>query len=60
MAIRGIAGLMIRSVSFLIILGVAAPAMALSSIAVPEPGEFGLFALGVVGLMIGRHASRRP
>ncbi|MDB5714096.1 MAG: hypothetical protein JWO15_1493 [Sphingomonadales bacterium] len=51
---------MIRLASFLIILCVAAPALALSSIAVPEPGEFGLFALGMVGLMIGRHASRKP
>jgi hypothetical protein len=51
---------MTRLVSFLIILCVAAPALAQSSIAVPEPGEFGLFALGVIGLMIGRHASRRP
>jgi hypothetical protein len=51
---------MISIASLLAIFTAATPAMAFSSVAVPEPGEFGLFALGVIGLMIGRRASRRP
>jgi hypothetical protein len=51
---------MVRTAFLLIMFCAASPALALSSVAIPEPGEFGLFALGVVGLMIGRHASRRP
>jgi hypothetical protein len=51
---------MIRMVSLLVIIGTATPALAFASVAVPEPGEFGLFALGVIGLVIGRRASRRP
>jgi hypothetical protein len=38
----------------------ASPSLAFASVTIPEPGEFGLFALGVVGLIIGRHVSRRP
>jgi len=37
----------------------ATPASAASSIQVPEPSELGLFALAVLGLIIGRHTSRR-
>jgi hypothetical protein len=51
---------MINMVSLLVIISTSTPALALSSVAVPEPGEFGLFTLGVIGLMIGRRASRRP
>ncbi|WP_162987081.1 hypothetical protein [Sphingomonas paeninsulae] len=51
---------MLRAVSFLTIFCVASPALAFGSVEIPEPGEFGLFALGVVGLIIGRHVSRRP
>lgn len=51
---------MINMVSLLVIISAASPALALSSMAVPEPGAFGLFALGFIGLMIGRKASRRP
>ncbi|WP_293881585.1 hypothetical protein [Sphingomonas sp.] len=50
---------MTRMVALMVMIGTAAPALAMASIVVPEPGEFGLFALGVVGLMIGRRASRR-
>lgn len=37
----------------------AAPAMAAGGIAIPEPSDLSLFALGVVGLLVGRHAARR-
>ncbi|CAN5242570.1 hypothetical protein BH09PSE3_BH09PSE3_13530 [soil metagenome] len=51
---------MIRMISFLVFTGAAAaPALSMSSIPIPEPGEVGLFLLGVIGLMIGRRASRR-
>ena len=43
-------------------LGVAlsvSPAMAADWIAIPEPGDPWLFALGVVGLLVGRHAARK-
>ncbi len=38
---------------------IASPAMAADRIAIPEPGDPWLFALGVVGLLVGRHAARR-
>jgi hypothetical protein len=50
---------MTRMVSALFIILAATPALAMSGVAIPEPGEYGLFVLGVVGLMIGRRASRR-
>jgi len=37
----------------------AAPAMAAGGISIPEPSDLSLFALGVVGLLVGRHAARR-
>jgi hypothetical protein len=39
----------------------AAPARAAASIDIPEPSDPSLFALGVVGLLVGRYvAGRKP
>ena len=38
---------------------IASPATAADWIAIPEPGDPWLFALGVVGLLVGRHAARK-
>ena len=37
---------------------IASPAIAAGGIEIPEPSDPWLFALGVVGLLVGRHASR--
>ena len=37
----------------------ASPAAAAGGIDIPEPSDPWLFALGVVGLLVGRHASRK-
>ena len=37
----------------------ASPAAAADWIAIPEPGDPWLFALGVVGLLVGRRAARK-
>jgi hypothetical protein len=37
----------------------AAPAFAQSGVQIPEPGDAALFVVAVVGLIVGRHASRR-
>ncbi|MDP3674795.1 MAG: hypothetical protein Q8R44_06835 [Novosphingobium sp.] len=37
----------------------ASPAAAAAWIEIPEPSDPWLFALGVVGLLVGRHASRK-
>ncbi len=38
----------------------AAPALAAGgSVQIPEPGDAALFVVAVVGLILGRHASRR-
>ncbi|MBW8784614.1 MAG: PEP-CTERM sorting domain-containing protein [Novosphingobium sp.] len=37
----------------------AAPALALGQASVPEPSDFTLFALGVLGLVLGRKGSRK-
>lgn len=42
----------------LIALTLPSPAMA-QSVSVPEPNDLALFALGVVGLVVGRHVARR-
>ncbi|HUQ13394.1 MAG TPA: hypothetical protein VM055_03875 [Novosphingobium sp.] len=43
------------------LLVLAAPAAALPSFDVPEPSDPSLFALGVVGLLVGRYvAGRKP
>ncbi len=50
----------IRAVSALILsFAVAAPAMAAGGIEIPEPSDLSLFALGVVGLLVGRYAAKR-
>jgi len=38
----------------------AAPVSAASSVALPEPGTLTLLTLGIIGVVIGRHASRKP
>jgi hypothetical protein len=44
----------------LLALSIAAPAFAQSGgIQIPEPGDAALFVVAVVGLIVGRHASRR-
>ena len=37
----------------------ASPATAADWVAIPEPGDPWLFALGVVGLLVGRRAARK-
>lgn len=37
----------------------ATPAHASSWVAIPEPSNLGLFALGLVGLIIGRQVAKR-
>ncbi len=37
----------------------ASPAAAAGGIAIPEPSDPWLFALGVVGLLVGRRAARK-
>lgn len=37
----------------------AAPAAAAGWVDIPEPGDPWLFALGVIGLLVGRHAARK-
>ena len=37
---------------------VTAPAMAAGGVSIPEPSDLSLFALGVVGLLVGRHAAK--
>lgn len=49
-----------RWVGFLVMLIVAAPALANTGTAIPEPSDIGLFALAVAGLIIGRSISKRP
>lgn len=39
---------------------IATPALAQTSMNVPEPSAAVLFALGVVGLLVGRRAARPP
>jgi len=45
--------------AFLLSTLAAAPALAQSSIQIPEPSDVALFVAGVVGLIIGRRSSRR-
>ena len=39
---------------------VASPALASGAIAIPEPTDLTLLALGVAGLIIGRRGAKRP
>jgi hypothetical protein len=48
-----------RTLPVLILLLAATPAFAQTSTAVPEPTDLALFALGVIGLVIGRQGARR-
>lgn len=45
--------------AFALAIGAAAPAFAAGGVAIPEPTDLSLFALGVVGLLVGRHAAKR-
>ena len=45
--------------AFVLSILVAAPAMAAGGISIPEPSDLSLLALGVVGLLVGRHAAKR-
>jgi hypothetical protein len=49
-----------RWVGFLVMVLVAAPALANTGTAIPEPSDIGLFALAVAGLILGRSISKRP
>lgn len=40
------------------LLFIAAPAQAADGIQIPEPSNMALMALGLVGLVVGRHAAR--
>jgi hypothetical protein len=48
-----------RFVAATLIVFSASPALASGSIQIPEPGDAALFVIAVVGLIAGRHASRR-
>ena len=52
-----------RPIAFLIpaaaLLFTAAPVAASGGTPVTEPADFALFAAGVVGLLVGRHSSRK-
>jgi hypothetical protein len=48
-----------RIIVTVLTLPVAAPAFAQSGIQIPEPGDAALFVVAVVGLIVGRHVSRR-
>ncbi len=49
-----------RTAFAVLIVSMAAPALAQSGgIQIPEPGDAALFVVAVVGLILGRHASRR-
>jgi len=49
-----------RWAGFLMMLNLAAPALANTGTAIPEPSDIGLFALAVAGLILGRSFSKRP
>ena len=42
---------------FLLLFG-ASPALAADHVAIPEPSDFALFALGLLGLVVGRHLAK--
>ena len=51
---------MIRGYSFLIVLMMSSPALAQSSVKIPEPTDIALFALAIAGLIVGRRSSKAP
>ena len=51
--------MLLRAASIVALSLAAAPAWASGGIAIPEPSDLSLFALGVVGLLVGRHAAKR-
>ena len=51
---------MLRVFSIIAFALLASPGIAQTSVAVPEPSDAALFLIAVVGLVIGRHASKRP
>jgi hypothetical protein len=53
--------LYIRATALAVLLaGWADPALAATSVSIPEPTDATLFALAIAGLVIGRYASRGP
>ena len=38
----------------------AQPALASAGFSIPDPSNLALFAIGVLGLIVGRHGARRP
>jgi hypothetical protein len=49
-----------RVTAFALFLMTATPALAQhGGVSIPEPGDAALFVVAVVGLIVGRHASRR-
>ena len=48
-----------RAASFLAVLILAAPASAADGVQIPEASGLTLFALGVIGVIVGRHLSIR-
>ena len=51
---------MIRGYSFVIVLLMSSPALAQSSVKIPEPTDIALFALAIAGLIVGRRSSKAP
>ncbi len=51
--------LTISGIAALSSLAVAVPAQALGPIKIPDPSNLALFAIGVVGLLIGRRNGRK-
>jgi hypothetical protein len=49
----------IVTISALIVIAAASPAQSAGGISIPEPSDLSLFALGVVGLLVGRYAAKR-
>lgn len=53
----------LRKVGILAVIGLllafSSPSMAQAASAIPEPTNLALLAMGVIGLLVGRHAARR-